>query len=461
MVKRKIRLVWIAVAVTLAIILVIGGKKAGWWGDANAVKVALEEVDYQRIIELVSASGKIQPETQVKITPDVPGEIIELPVKEGDLVSKGQLLCKIRQDVYMSMRDRALAGLNTSRANVANAEARLIQAEAQLKNNEAIFKRQQSLFGKQAISQAEFDNAQAAFEGSKAEVEAARQSLNAAKFNVNNAEASLKESSDNLARTIILAPVSGRIARLNVELGERVVGTSQMAGTEIMTIADLREMEVKVDVNENDIVRLKLNDTADVEVEAYTGRKFKGIVTEIANSSNVVGELVTDQVTNFPVKIRILASSYDDLIPAGATDYSPFRPGMSATVDIRTRRVERALAVPVQSVTIREDTTSYGAGNKKKTTDNTSEQKGASDDNKDNREEPLQYVFIERDGKAILREVKPGVQDNYHIEILSGVKQGEKVISAPYKAISKTLKNNHPVKVVDKDELFSAEQREE
>jgi len=361
MTKRKI--FSIRNAIVFLLILILGfviAKKAGWIGSDLGTKVATELVAKRTIVETVSASGKIQPETQVKISPDVSGEIVELAVKEGDKVLKGDLLCKIRQDNYLSILDRTNAGVNGAKASLANAEARVIQANAQLSNLQAVFNRQKKLFDQSAISQQEFDAAKAGYENALAEVEAAKQNVKAAEFNVKNAQATSKEASDNLGKTVIFSPVDGIVSKLNVEKGERVVGTSQMAGTEIMTIANVTEMEVNVDVNENDIIRLELGDTAEIEVDAYLEKTFLGIVTEIANSANSSLAMASDQVTNFPVKVRILRESYKDLIPNGKESYSPFRPGMTATVEVRTNRVTSVLSIPVQSVTTREDTSSYG-----------------------------------------------------------------------------------------------------
>jgi HlyD family secretion protein len=341
------------------LLLFIIGKKTGVIGKNKHTKVTAEAVIKRNIIETVSGSGKIQPEMQVKISSDVSGEIIEMLVKEGDYVKKGDLLCRIQQDIYLSSLERVQATVNSSKAGSAQSKARLIQSKAQLANTESLFKRNKKLFEQGALSEQDYESAKAQFETAKAEVEAAEQSLSAAEYNIKNAEATLKEARTNLSRTSIFSPVDGKVSKLNVEKGERVVGTAQMTGTEIMTIANLNEMEVSVDVNENDIVRIELHDTADIEVDAYLDKKFKGIVTEVANSANTIGTSA-DQVTNFTVKIRILRESYMDLIPKDKPDYSPFRPGMSAAVDIQTSKAFNVISVPVQAVTTREDTTSYG-----------------------------------------------------------------------------------------------------
>jgi HlyD family secretion protein len=450
----------IIVILLVVVLLFVIAKKAGWIGKDPGTKVSIEEVSFKTIVETVTASGKIQPETQVKISPDVSGEIIELHVKEGDKVRKGDLLCKIRQDNYLSILERTNAGVNGAKANLANAEARVIQANVQLTNNQSVFNRQKKLFDQNAISQQEFDAAKASFENAKAEVDAAKQSVRAAEFNVKNAEATSKEAADNLGKTVIYSPVDGLVSKLNVEQGERVVGTSQMAGTEIMTIANVTEMEVNVEVNENDIIRVELGDTAEIDVDAYLEKKFLGIVTEIANSATSAMNVSADQVTNFPVKVRILRETYADLIPKGKDNYSPFRPGMTATVEVRTNRASGVLAVPVQSVTTREDTASYGKKDDKKDLKKSESPSGEPKKEK-LIENPKQYVFVHENGFARLREVKTGIQDNNNIHILSGLKAGEEVISAPYKAISKLLKNKTPVSKVDKEELYAGMKEEE
>jgi HlyD family secretion protein len=449
----------IFIGLVVLIVLIIVAKKAGWIGADEKTEVLIEKAELRKIIETVSASGKVQPEIEVKISPDVSGEIVEMNVKEGDIVKKGAVLCKINPSIYESNLEKMEAAVNTSKANVANAKARLAQAKAAYTNAELVYNRNKKLSEQNAISQAEFDAATASFQSSKAEVEAAEQSVLGSEFNVKNALASKKEANDNLLRTTILAPVNGKVSKLNVELGERVVGTSQMAGTEIMRIADLNEMEVNVEVNENDIVRLQLGDTSDIEVDAYLDRVFKGVVTEVANSANIVGSSA-DQVTNFTVKIRILQESYTDLIPANQSNYSPFRPGMSATVDIHTQTVENTLSIPIQAVTSRDDTTSYGTKKDKKKFESGTKENESTTENVDTKtkkaEKVKEYVFVFSDGKAKLQEVTTGIQDNNFIEIKKGLSNGTEIIYGPYSAVSKILKNKTPVKKVEKEDLFSS-----
>ena len=329
----------VGIGAVIVIILLTIAKSAGWLGKSDAIKVSVEKVSLQDIIETVAANGKVQPEVEVKITADVSGEVVDLFVKEGGLVKKGMLLCRINPDIYLSSLERVKAALNGTKANLQNSKSRQIQAESQFAKAEATYQRNKKLFNDGVIAAAEWESINSSFEVAKAEVDAAKQSVAASDFNVHSSEASLKEATENLNKTSIYAPVDGTISKLNVERGERVQGISGLQGTEILRIANLNEMEVRVDVSENDIVRVALNDTATIEIDAYVERKFKGIVTEVANSANVSGIASTDQVTNFTVKIRILRDSYNDLIPADHPDKSPFRPGMSATVDIQTSKV--------------------------------------------------------------------------------------------------------------------------
>lgn len=405
-------------AVILLIIFAVVGKKLGWFGKAATVKVAVENVEKRTITETITANGKIQPEKEVKITPDVSGEIVELTVKEGDHVEKGQLLLKIKPDIYISQRDRSLAAISSAKARLAQADAQFLQADLS-------FKRTKQLFEEQTISKSEYEQAEASYSVAKAEADAA-------KFAVVSSEASLKEANENLVKTSVYSPMTGNVSMLLVELGERVAGTGMMAGTEMLRVADLSRMEAQVEVNENDIPRVKLGDTATVSVDAYVDYKFKGTVTEIANSAKTTG-VSADQVTNFDVKILVLPSSYKALEGKGSEH--PLRPGMSATVDIRTESKSGILAVPIQSVTTRADTTKFVL--------------------KPGDEEVRTIVFITDGERALAKDVKTGIQDNSYIEILSGVSEGERVISAPFSAISKKLSDSTLVQIVKKDELFS------
>ena len=431
MLNKKSNLIkYLVIAVVVLIAFVITGKKMGWIGGVANQKVAVEKVSLRTIVETVSASGKIQPEIEVKISSDVSGEIVSLMVKEGQKVKRGQLLCKIRPDIYESYLDRASAALNTSKANLSNAEARFIQTEQAYERNSKLIK-------DKIISEADFEVIKSNYLSAKADVQAA-------KFNVKSAEASVKEAKDNLFKTTVFSPVDGTVSKLNVELGERVLGTSQMTGTEIMRIANLNSMEVSVDVNENDINRLSIGDTATVEVDAFLDQSFKGVVTEIANSASVVGASA-DQVTNFPVKIRILSESYSKLNSKDKNLASPLRPGLSATVEIQTEKTINILTVPIQSVTTREDSVDD------KNTATTAVAVGASS--------MKEFVFVVVNNKVIKLSVKTGIQDDMYIEIKEGLKAGQEVVVAPYLAISKLLKDGMQIEIVAKEDLYTSDEK--
>ncbi len=451
------KIIWIIIAGVVVLIAVVMLKS---FSSNEATSVTTEKAQRRSIIETVSANGKIQPEVELKISSDVSGEIVELYVKEGDQVKKGDLLCKINPLIYESNMTRMIATLNGTKSNLANSKARLEQIKASFVNAEASYQRNKKLFDQGAISQSDFDASKAAYEGAKADVKGAEDNVEASDYNVKSTEASLKEATDNLAKTNIYSPVNGTVSKLNKEKGERVVGTAQMEGTEIMRLANLNEMEVSVDVNENDIVRVSNGDTSLIEVDAYLDRKFKGVVTEIANSANTTG-VTADQVTNFVVKIRILQESYQDLIDINK-NIAPFRPGMSATVDIQTKKANNIISVPIQAVTTRTDSSAFQQDemkNKGEENDDEVVVKNANDEKKNDKKEMLKVeecVFLFADGKAKMIKVKTGIQDNNFIEVTEGIKENDEVISGPYNAISKLLKEGMDVKKVDKSELFSA-----
>jgi RND family efflux transporter, MFP subunit len=424
------------------ILFVIIGKKAGWFGKEKPIEVTVEKVQKRTILETVTASGKIQPETEVKISPEVSGEIVELYVKEGDYVEKGKLLLKIKPDIYVSGRDRSEAALNSSQTSLANAKARLTQAEAGFDREKQSYERSKKLWEQQTISQADWEIAQSSYKSALAEVESAKQSVKGAEFGVKSAQATLKEANENLVKTTIYSPMSGTISKLNVEIGERVVGTSMMAGTELMRVANLDRMEVLADVNENDIVRVKLGDTSLVEVDAYLGQKFKAIVTEIANSATTTGS-ATDQVTNFEVKVLLLKESYQSLI--GKNNPNPFRPGMSASLDIQTKKVSNVLSVPVQSVAAIKDSTDSIA------------KTAGSEGEKNFKMKEIVYVF--KNGKANSRVVKTGIQDSYFIEIKEGLTMNDEVITGPYNILTKRLKEGMVVTKTEKNDLFKGKKK--
>ncbi len=449
--KRK-RNIWIIIGVVVLILLVVLAIKKGKSSDAK--KVAVEKVQKRTIVETVSANGKIQPAKDVKISPYISGEVVELYVKEGDFVKKGQKLAKIDPKIYISTYQQSEAALKTAQANEANTKARLAQSKAQFTKAKLDFARSKKLWKSQVISDADFDAAKSNYLVSEAEVKAALESYKASQFQVKSAKAQLSQAKENLDRTTIYAPNSGTVSKLSVEVGERVTGASQFsAGTEIMRIANLDVLEVNVEVNENDIVQVSLNDTALIEVDAYLNRDFKGLVTEIATSANTTG-VSADQVTNFDVKIRMLKKSYADLIKPENPIPSPFRPGMSATVEIQTKRADNVLSVPIQAVTTRADSTG-----RQKTAREKREETKATANNTNITKKTQEYVFLYQDGKAKLQKVKTGIQNNMYIEIKEGVKEGDEVITAPYRLVSKTLKNGDAVKKVDKKELFTTKKK--
>ena len=461
--KKKNRLLkWLLIIVVVLIVFSIIGKKAGWIGAEEKKKVTTEKVQKRDITEIVSASGKIQPEVEVKISPDVSGEIVELNVKEGNRVKKGDLLVRILPDIYQSFVDRSVAALNSSKANLENAKSRLIQSQSQFEKSNMTFERTKKLYDEKLISASDWENVKSANEVANAEVDAAQQNVAASNYGVRSAEASLKEANDNLRKTTIYAPVDGTISKLNVEKGERVVGTSQMAGTEILVLANLNEMEVNVDVNENDIVRVHVGDTATIEVDAYLGKKFKGAVTEVANSANISG-LTVDQVTNFTVKVRILRESYQDIIDPKYPERSIFNPGMSATVDIQTKKASNSFSVPIQSVTTR-DTSEKSVMKKNESNDDMEDvDKIKVIDTKDKKiveeKKDIECVFVVEGNTVKLTPVTTGIQDNSYIEIKSGLKEGQEVVSAPYNLIARTLKNGDAIEKVKKEQLYSKEKK--
>lgn len=429
----------------ILIVLAVTKKKGG-----NGIKVTAEFPVERTIVESVSANGKIQPEQDIIISPYISGEVVELYVKEGDQVEQNELLAKIDPEIYITMYEQMEASLQMQKANRSNSNARLAQAEAQFVKAEEDFKRSKKLFEQNVISQSDFDAATSTFMVSKAEVDAAKENVKAAEFSVNSTEASLREAKENLNRTAIYAPSVGTVSRLSVEKGERVTGASQFSsGTEIMRIANLSRMIVLVEVNENDIVRVSLNDTCIIEVDAYLEHKFKGIVTEIATSANVLG-VSADQVTNFEVKILILEDSYKELVNEDNLIRSPFRPGMSATVDIQTKTAVDIITIPIQAVTTRTDSVPSEKGEEEVASEGGEEVA----DSETTDEEFFEVVFLLSEGKAVMRKVETGIQDNTYIEITEGVTLEDEVITGPYRAVSKKLEDGDMVNKVDKKDLF-------
>jgi HlyD family secretion protein len=409
----------------------IGLSKAGVIGNKDkGIEVEVSQLKTSTIVETVSATGKIQPEIEVKISSEVSGEIISLNVKEGQVVKKGDLLVKINPDLYTS-------GYNRSVSNLSGTKASLSQADAQFNEAKASYDRNKSLFQKGIISKSDWDKGIASYEVAKA----AKQT---AYFNVQSAAATVNEAKDNLGRTTIYAPADGTISMLNVELGERVLGTQQMTGTEILRVANLNNMEVEVDVNENDIVKIKVGDLANVEVDAYLKKQFKGVVTSISNSAT--GTLTADQVTNFKVKVRILKESYEDLVVGKPVSYSPFRPGMTATVDIITKTKTNVFNVPISSIVIKSDTTAK----KGIKAVETPEDKNAAPKS----DKKFECVFVKVGDKAKIRVIKTGIQDDTNIEIISGLEKGDVVVIGPYTTVTKELNSGDKVTVTtDKEKI--------
>lgn len=438
--KRNYLMLGILVVVLIAI--GIASKKTA----GTSYKVITAEAQIRDITESVAANGKIQPEKDVVINSDVAGQIVEMHVKEGDQVKEGDLLLRINPDLFESALSRAEAAWNNARANLATARSRLAQAAAQFVQAERSFERNQNLYDQGAISLAEFEQAESNFLVAEAEKEAAEQSVEAAKYSVASAQATRNEAADNLKRTSIFAPRNGIVSALAREVGESVLGTQQMQPTEIMRISDMNAMEVDVDVNESDIIRISSGDTALLEVDAYLDRKFKGVVTEMANAAKNVGGLSTDQVTNFSVKISVLRSSYEDLVTESSP--WPFRPGMSATVEILTTTGSDLLTVPIEAVTTRSDTTS-NANRFSGKESGTSEQKT---DDKD-----IVCVFRLNDDKATLVPVETGIQDSRYIEIKSGLEEGDEIIRGPYDVVSRKLTNDAEVERSTEKEIFNTE----
>ena len=445
--KRKKRTRWIVAGLVLLLVLAfIVVKRSG----NNDTKVAVEKAALHTITETVTASGKIYPETEVKIAPEVSGEITLLNVAEGDSVNKGAVLVKINPNIYNSMVNQAEASVEQSRASANNTREMMAQAQSQYDLALATYNRNKKLYEQKVISQLEYEQGEASLKSAKATLDAATATTSGGKYGIQGAQAGLTQAQENLLKTTIIAPVSGIISQLNVKKGERVVGTAQMAGTEMLTIADMSRIEVRVDVSETDISKVKIGDTTIIEADAYRNRKFKGIVSKVAvsssNTSATTTGTSTDQVTNYPVHILILPSSYADLVANLPKGKFPFKPGMSASVEIQTNRQDNILSVPVNAVTTRDWPDSV----KNKMVGTT-----ASDNIRQ-----VVFVYDDKTKMVAIRDVKTGLQDNKYIQVTDGIKQDEQVVTAPYGAIARTLTDKMKVQVVDKDKLFEAKDKE-
>lgn len=448
------KLKWIIGILLVLIVLLVVLSKAGVLGKDEGTKVTAEKAAVRNITETVTASGKIFPEVEVKVSPDISGEIVELNVEEGDTVHRGQVLAKIYADIYASQRDEAAAVVAQSQAQVSNSTAQLGALKATLDQAQAAYNRQKTLLDQKVISQAEFETAQQAYESGKANFLAAQSGIKANQANVQNAMAGLTRANKDVGRATIVAPMDGVVSLLSVKKGERVAGNSFNVGTEMMRIADLSSIEVQVDVGENDIPKVKLGDTANIEVDAFNNRKFKGIVYKIANPETSLASSVSSSstsVTNYEVHIRLLQSSYNDLVIKGQP--FPFRPNMTASADIQTQTHSRVLSVPLNAVTTR-------SMSDVKQADSTKAKSAASTVNNTNDSDLSEVVFaVQPDGKVKLLPVKTSIQDINNIEITSGLKAGEQVITGPYDIVSKTMKNGDKVKVVSKEELVQGFQK--
>lgn len=451
------KLKWILVGLGILIVVLLVGKLIA--GSSNeGVKVTVEKAQKRTIIETVTASGKVYPEVEVKISPDISGEITELNVQEGDSVKRGQVLARIYADIYSSQRDEAAARVAQAQANVANSQAALQALKAQLDQDKISYDRNKDLFDQKVISKAEFEQYETKYRTSQAQYNAALQNIRSLRAGTQSTRTSLEAANKNLGRTTLTAPMDGVISSLSVKKGERVAGNSFNVGTEMMRVANMSSMEVRVDVGENDIVKVSIGDSADVEVEAYNKRKFKGIVTQIASSTTKTGTLVStssNDVTNYEVRIRIDPASYTDLMDAAKPKQFPFRPGMNASADIKTKRKDNVVSVPISAVAARVKGSDTNIEDQKKKQTKNTEDAGTEEDAVVISDELEEVVFlIAADGTVEKRVVTTGIQDINFLEITGGLKEGEQIVTGPYTAVSKTLKTGSKAKVVSQDQLF-------
>ncbi len=449
---------WILIGVVALVALLFGAKMLVGDKDAGKTKVSTEKAMRRTIIETVNASGKIYPEVEVKISPDISGEIVELNVEEGDSVKRGQVLARIYADIYALQRDEAASRVNQSQAVVGNSQASMEGLKATLEQAQTNYDRNKKLFDDKIISKAELENYEISLRSAKANINAAQQNVKSLQAGVQSAQTGLSSANKNLGRTTLVAPMNGVISSLIVKKGERVAGNSFNIGTEMMRVADMSVLELRVDVGENDIVKMNIGDSADIEVDAYNNRKFKGVVTQIASStkSGSLGVQVSNDVTNYEVRIRLIPDSYKDLFDPNKPKRFPFRPGMNASADIKTKRIDNVLSVPITTVNARVKGSDKTAADKKKDdTKNKGEDAINQLDEAVLTDELEEIAFVlKADGKVKKVVVKSGIQDINYIEVLSGLKEGDEVITGPYTAISKTLKDGMKVRVVAKDKLF-------
>ena len=450
---------WVLIGLGALIVLLVAGKMIAGGGD-EGIKVSTEKVVKRTITETVTSPGKIYPEVEVKISPDISGEITELYVKEGDSVRKGQILARIYADIYATQRDQAAAAVSQQMAMTANSQAQLDALKATMNQAQKTYDRQKQLLSDKVISQAEFDQAESAYLAAKANYEAAVQGIRGNKASEQSAQASLSRANKDLSRATLVAPMSGVISSLTVKKGERVAGNSFNIGTEMMRVADMGVMEVRVNVGENDIVKVKLGDSADVTVDAYNNRKFRGMVTQIASSSTTANSLqaANNDVINYEVRIRLDPSSYSDLLDPADPKKFVFRPGMNASADIKTMRHANVIAVPINAVAARVKGSDKSIADKKKEDKkNKAEEENFDAVTNTPGDELEEVVFVlQKDGKVKKTIVTTSIQDMNYIEVRSGLNAGDEIVSGPYNTVSKTLKDGSKVKVVPKDKLFES-----
>lgn len=441
---------WILISLVIVVVTLGVLKAAGVFGEKQGTKVTSERATKRTIIEIVNASGKIYPEIEVKVSPDISGEITELTVQEGDSVKKGQVVARIYADIYSIQANQAASGVMQSQAQVANSQAALDALKAQVDQSQKTYNMQKQLFDEKVISANEFNLADANYRSALANYNAAKQGIRGGQAAVQSAQANLAKANKDLGRTAVLAPMNGVVSLLNVKKGERVVGSNMMAGTEMLRIADMAKIEIRVDVSESDIPKVHLGDSALVTVDAYSDRKFKGLVTQIASSNNgaaaqaALSNTSTD-VTNYKVYVRLLPQSYSDLLGKGVY---PFRPGMSASADIQTKTHANVLSVPINAVTTRDKNDTLSGKNK------SAEELALAKANTSLDDLEVIVFLIDKDATVKKATVKTSIQDINYIEITEGLKEGDEVVTGPYDVVSKLLKVKDKVKVVEKKDLF-------
>jgi HlyD family secretion protein len=459
----------ILIVVVLIVVLLVVAKSAGWIGKVDGTKVTAEKATRRDITEIVTASGKIYPEKEVKISPDISGEVVELGVsQEGDSVHRGQELAKIYADIYTNQRNQAAAQMDQQQAMVSNIRETLPGLKATMENDKKALDREQQLLDQKVVSRSEFETAQSTYLTAQANYQAALQNVQGNIAGVASAQANLDIAAKNLSRTTVVSPIDGVVSLLSIKKGERVVGNSMMAGTEMMRVADMSKIEAIVDVGENDIPKVQLGDTALITVDAYNNRKFTGIVTQIASSvttsTGSTTTVSTNDVTNYKVHIRLLPKSYENLIDPKSPRHFPFRPGMSASADIQTKTHKDVLSIPINAVATREKGTDNAVVGSTEASDNAdNNDNGGNNDSKDDSKSDTRsgtgdldvVAFIVMPGDTVKKvKVHTDIQDINYIEIKDGLKEGDQVVTGPYSLVSKTMKSGLRIKVVAKDKLF-------